>query len=527
LRCLKLRVVWLEILWLPVGENDEVYVLEVLHNVSLVHLELSNEFTTSLCLYTGSKRLLGSQPHSFSLCPYNNATPRPAQVYLEPDHKFPEFIATQLNTPFRQQLTANTTPTSDFITPDLSNTAHAANSTSKMSSQTNPQRRGTKRAADDESDTSHWVRRSTRAHKMVKYFENPYAEVMEDTPDNVVEARKVTNSATSDDTDEYTDDKASDTATDDTADRTTADDTDNTDFDPVVPPGRTRKSVDHSEGPCADLMDDVTDDSTSDDTDENPVVPPGHPRKITKCALPHNELVENVSNDTVASPTVKAPKASKKAEVKKKPIAAAPSPMPSLDESEEEYDHGAAIAAEWANQEAALALLQPHISCPTSLITVFGESAMRDSLEPDKVKDDLCAAAAGLRELSVEAADSQEDDRSTSVKGSDSNLTSAEDKDEDVVPPASNKYKFTSDSSTGRTADELNSLFRPPPRMPRWQMDLDTEIKLSYTQLGVPPRDGLVRDLVKQMKKQHEKDVQKAEKEIGEMSESKDEDEED
>jgi hypothetical protein len=148
-----------------------------------------------------------------------------------------------------------------------------------MSSQTNPQRRGTKRAADDESDKSHWVRRSTRAHRMVKYFEDPYAEVMEDTPDNVVEARKVTNSATSDDIDEFTD-KASDTATDDTADRTTADDTDDTDVDPVVPLGRPRKSVDHSEDPCADLMDDVTDDSTSDDTDEDPVVPPGHPRKL-------------------------------------------------------------------------------------------------------------------------------------------------------------------------------------------------------------------------------------------------------
>jgi hypothetical protein len=469
-------------LWLPVGENDEVYVMEVLHNASLVHLELSNEFTTSLCLYTGSKRLLGSQPHSFSLCPYNNTTPRPAQVYLEPDHKFPEFIATQLNTPFRQQLTANTTPTSDFITPNLSNTAHAANSTSKMSSQTNSQRRGTKRAADDESDTSHWVRRSTRARKTVKYFQDPYAEVMEDTPENIMKASKVTESVTSDDTD---------------------------------------KDID------ADVMDDTTDDGTSDVTDEDPVVPPGRPRNIIKCALPHDELVEDDSDDTAVSPAVKAPKASKRADVKKKPIAAAPSPMLSLDESEEEYDNDAVIAAEHANQEAALALLQPRISRPTSLTTVFGESAMRDSLEPNKVNDDICAAAAGLRELSVEAAVSQEDDRSTSVEGSDSSLTSAEDEYEDIVPSASSKYKFTSDSSTGRTADELNSLFRPPPRMPRWQMDLDTEIKLSYTQLGVPPRDGLVRDLVKQMEKQHEKDVKKAEKEIGEMSESKDEDEED
>jgi hypothetical protein len=523
--------VWLEVLWLPVGENDEVYVMEVLHNTSLLHSgALERKCTTSLCPCTGSKRLLCSQPHSFSLCPYNNATPRPAQVYFQPDHKFPEVISTQLNIPFEQQIASNTNLASNPITPILSNTTTRADSTFNMSSNTKPQR-GTKRAADGESDTSHWVRRSTRARKTVQYFQDQYAEAMEDTTENIVKASKVTESATSDDTNENIDD-GSDDATDDTEDDAVEDATDDvSDEDPVVPPGRTRKAVNYADDPYADVMDDTTDDGTSDHTDEDPVVPLGRPRNIVKRALPHDKLVEDDADDTAVSPEVTAPKASRKADVKKKLIAAAPSPPPSLDESEEEYDHDAAIATERVNQAAALALLQPRISRPTSLTTVFGESAMRDSLEPDKVNDDLCAAAASLRELSVEAADSQEDDRSSSVEGSDASLTSAEDEDEDededVVPSASNKYKFTSDSSTGRTADELNSLFRPPPRMPRWQLDLDTEIKLSYTQLGVPPRDGLVRDLVKQIEKQHEKDVKKAEKEVREMSESEDEDEED
>jgi hypothetical protein len=51
--------------------------------------------------------------------------------------------------------------------------------------------------------------------------------------------------------------------------------------------------------------------------------------------------------------------------------------------------------------------------------------------------------------------------------------------------------------------------------MPRWKTDVDSlhAIKLSYSQLGPHPKEGLADQLVKEMETQHAMDVEEAEEE--------------
>jgi hypothetical protein len=233
----------------------------------------------------------------------------------------------------------------------------------------------------DEPSTSNWLRRSSRPHKVVKYFEDTYGDLMESVPENTVRATTVSKQATDGD---------------------------------------------------------LTEDS--------------------------------------ARPATNTPHSSSS-------------------------DYEAAIAEERAMQSATYTLFQLHHS--VSFTFQIAESAIRDSVS--------------------QSPPHLTHRRSLSEETSASSLDSITD---DIVPSATNKYKFTSNSSTGRTAAQMNSLFKPPPRMPQWPLDGASghAIKLSYTQLGPRPNAGLADELVRQMEMRHALDVERVEDEMEELIETEDED---
>jgi hypothetical protein len=316
-----------------------------------------------------------------------------------------------------------------------------------MAPHANPQRgnrRDTNNTAPvDESGTSQCVRRSTRANTGIKYFQNPYAELMKDTLENSV----------------WSDDKTDDATEVSTKIFPKASSDNSPDEDPVLPPSRTENDVKHSD--------------TDKSSNEMPIVPLDLTQEVatvTKQATDDNtdDSTENSTDDSVGEDQ-----------------ASVPSPLPSSPEV-------------------------PLISMfrPAPLMLNFAESAMRSFLQSEK----LHAPANGSEEPLSEASSSLADAMS-SVAGSASSTELSE--DEDVIPSASNRFNFTAGSSTGRTAAELDSIFRPPPRMPRWRMDVESghAIDLSYTQLGPRPKEGLADRLVNQMETQHALDIQKAEEE--------------
>ncbi|KAI0571891.1 hypothetical protein Alg130_10716 [Pyrenophora tritici-repentis] len=84
------------------------------------------------------------------------------------------------------------------------------------------------------------------------------------------------------------------------------------------------------------------------------------------------------------------------------------------------------------------------------------------------------------------------------------------------MPSASNDLQFEYDSPTGLDAEELNALFKLPPRPkndPRDLASLKTEgIAKSFMWLGIKPKLGLPYDLVHGMEQQQAKDAKKLEK---------------
>jgi hypothetical protein len=316
-----------------------------------------------------------------------------------------------------------------------------------MAPHANPQRCNRRAAKDtahvNDPGTSKWVRRSTRANTGINYCQDPYAELMEDTPEN---------SARSEDETGDTTEVSTKSSAEDSPDNSS-------DEDPVLLPGRTQKAVKRSD--------------TDDSTDEDPIIPPNRTQKVATVAKQATGNDTDNSND---------------------------------DSTDDSVGEGNASVPSPAHCSPEVPLMSMFCSAPLTLN--FAESAMRSSLKSEK----LHAPANGSEEPSSEASDPAADAVSSEV-GSASSTEFSE--DEDVVPSASNRFKFTTDSSTGRTAAELDSIFRPPPRMPRWHMDVDSRhaIDLSYTQLGPRPKEGLADRLVNQMETQHALDVQKAEEE--------------
>jgi hypothetical protein len=316
-----------------------------------------------------------------------------------------------------------------------------------MTPHANPQQRNRRAANDaapvDNPGTSKWVRRSTRANTGINYFQDPYAELMKDTPENSVR---------------------SDNETDDTTEVSTKgsleDSSENSsDEDPVLVSGRAQTAVKRS--------------NTNESSDEDPIIPPNRTQKVVTVTKQATGNDTDNSND---------------------------------DSTDDSVGEGNASVTSPAHCSPEVPLMSMFLPAPLTLN--FAESAMRSSLKSEK----LHAPANGSEEPSSEASNSAADAVSSEA-GSASSTELSE--DEDVVLSASNRFKFTTDSSTGRTAAELDSIFRPPPRMPRWHMDVDSghAIDLSYTQLGPRPKEGLADRLVNQMETQHALDVQKAEEE--------------
>jgi hypothetical protein len=344
---------------------------------------------------------------------------------------------------------------------------------------------------DDAQATSHWVRRSGRPQKAVKYFEDKYADVMEDTPDNTVK-RGISDDATE---------------------------------DPVVSvpkeitprgvrrSGRPRKPVKHFDDKYADPMEDVLPQDAVEANKIKPSMTSKQATVRTRANVP--KVVSNPSPKSNTDPP------SHIASLSAGPETSAPTALIySSNDNDRKFDYGTAIAKERTNQEAALALLQ--LSRSWLFTAEIAESTTRESLKLNKVNNDVVAAAIALQKLTCEDAKLVEA-HTLSTDQSPSSMSSAScfDSMEDVVLSAANKYKFTFDSSTGRTAAQLNSLLRPPPRMPRWPLDAASRhaMKMSYTQLGPRPREGLADKLVEQMEKQHFVDMKRAEDEDEEEEE--------
>jgi hypothetical protein len=269
------------------------------------------------------------------------------------------------------------------------------------------------------ADTSHWVRRSGRPHKAVKYFEDTYADLMEDGPENTVQATTVTLQATGEDASE--------------------------------------------------------DSATLEVTSEVMVATKSNTNSPSPA--PSSASVSRVSTPNTSYPMA--------------------DDTPHLSSN----DYEAAIAEEHAMQEAAHILLQLFHSDSATFTAEVGDGAARNSLSL----------------LTTPPADQPRSEESSAL---------SLDFTKDVAPSATNKYQFTSVGSTGRTAARLNALFRPPPRMPRWPLDVASghTIKLSYTQLGPRPSEGLSDDLAEQMEKQHALYVERVEDEMEDLIETEDED---
>jgi hypothetical protein len=276
-------------------------------------------------------------------------------------------------------------------------------------------RLGKKRVADDitinavntinEPNTSHWVRRSGRPHKAVKYFEDTDADLMDDSPENTVQATTVSKQATG-------------------------------------------------------------------------------------------------KNETRGAATSVTDKAAPEVLTARKSHTHSPSPAPS--------------SAAASNLSTPLALSPTATNTPRSSSTDY-ESAAHSTpfvaeIPQSAIRDSLFATPLPLPRHQPP---------------SETSSISSLDFIDDILPCATNKYKFTSDNnSTGRTAAQLNSLFKPPPRMPRWPLDGANAhaIKLSYTQLGPRPQKGLADELVRQMEMRHAVDVERMQDQMEELIETEDED---
>jgi hypothetical protein len=302
-----------------------------------------------------------------------------------------------------------------------------------------------------------WVRRSSRANAGVNYFQDTYADLLEDTPENSVMSDDETDDAT------------------DVFKRNSPEvsSSNSSDEDPVLPPGRTRKAVKHSD--------------TNESSNEDPVVPPSRGRSAatgTKRAPSHStsESTDDSAGEDRAS-------------------------VPSTAPSSPEVPLMQTSRLNRANVSSP-APSSPEVPLKQMFLQTGLNSAMRISLNAEE----LHTAAAGNDEPSSDAT-KLSDDQVPFGAGSASSTESSE--DVAVVPSKANKFKFTTDSPAGRTAAELDSMFRPPPRMPRWKTEVDSShaIKLSYSQLGPHPKEGLADQLVKEMETQHAMDVEEAEEE--------------